>query len=187
MIWQRRWRWIRSQRGIISITELITAAALLVMVLGATYLIYESGLEVGDTVEQQAQAESVTRSGLNHMARNIRECVGITSAGDYTITLRTDYDHNGTSDTLCYYVFNGTLYYTVNGGTARRLSDDVVNSTRHQSIFTYIDYKGDSISLESSRLALTYQVRLTLISDKKPNDSREGITVETQVKLRNRH
>jgi len=198
MIW-------KNQKGF-TLTELLVAMGLSLMVLSAVYGVYRVQAHTVRAQEFKMEAQEDARAALDMMAREIRnagffpvgacpESVNNGLVAATPTTLQFVYDANGLNgcaDTMAtvgadenvtYALTGGNITRAVNGGAAQPLTAGNVTNT---IMFTYFDNAG----IATTTLANIKRVSITVSVRSRSTDAQFGggqlITMTSNVDLRNR-
>jgi type IV pilus assembly protein PilW len=198
---------INNQKGF-TLTELLVAMGLSLIVLGAVYGVYRVQTHTVRAQEFKMEAQEDARAALDMMTREIRNagffptgstntCPGTAGLVVATATiLQLVYDADGSTDctgtvatgkpadeNVAYALTGGNITRAVNGGVAQPLTAGNVTNT---VMFTYVDNAGAA----TTTLANIKRVNITVSVQSRSTDAQFGggqlITMTSNVDLRNR-
>ena len=199
---------IKNQKGF-TLTELLVAMGLSLIVLGAVYGVYRVQTHTVRAQEFKMEAQEDARAALDMMTREIRNTAffrtgtacttvpantsGIIAATATNFQFVYDADGlNGCADTMAtvgadenvtYALTGGNITRAVNGGAAQPLTAGNVTNT---IMFTYFDNAG----IATTTLANIKRVSITISVQSRSTDAQFGggqtVTMTSNVDLRNR-
>jgi type IV pilus assembly protein PilW len=199
MIW-------KNQKGF-TLTEVLVAMGLSLIVLGAVYGVYRVQAHTVRAQEFKMEAQEDARASLDMMVREIRNlgffssgatctAVPILQANATTFQFVYDVDNNctftgtmaavGADENVTYTLIGGNITRAVNGGTAQPLTaGNITNAV----LFTYFDANGADLGVNPP-LANIKRVSITVSVQSRSTDAQFGggqlITMTSNVDLRNR-
>lgn len=177
----------KSQSGW-SVTELLVASTILVLMTAALSRVYINGQQAFMFLQNNMDNTQTARQTINLMSRDLRSTIEITAATDNSINYTGDYDGNGTNDNMAFTYTSGnrTLTRTLNSRTTT-VSNGVVNAVG-QPLFKYYNQDGDLIIDPSSYAESATRVKINLLIDNESNEKPDKpVELFTGVQLRNLH
>jgi prepilin-type N-terminal cleavage/methylation domain-containing protein len=193
----------KNQKGF-TLTELIVAAGLSLVVLAAGYSVFRVQTHTVKAQEFKMEAQEYARVALDMMVREIRNlgffptftpCLNPPIITATTTTFQFVYDANadglctgtvataGADENVTYALTGGNITRAVNGGAAQPLTAGNVTNT---TMFTYFDNAG----IATTTLANIKRVNITISVLSRSTDVQFGglqtITMNSSVDLRNR-
>jgi type IV pilus assembly protein PilW len=197
---------IKNQKGF-TLTELLVAMGLSLIVLGAVYGVYRVQAHTVRAQEFKMEAQEDARAALDMMTREIRNAGffpvgacpqsvnnGLVAATPAILQFVYDADGNGNctgtvatgqpaDENVTYALTGGNITRAVNGGAAPPLTAGNVTNT---IMFTYFDNAG----IATTTLANIKRVSITVSVQSRSTDAQFGggqlITMTSNVDLRNR-
>lgn len=177
---------MKSEKGT-TLAEMLVYAVILVIIIAASYTVYQGSEAIYASSSGQADAQRSARLAQAQMTKHIRMAESFVTADDTSISIRADIDDDNLWDTVDYYTQNGSLYSRVNNGTAREIATGVQNDALNKPLFTYYDIHYAPITTDTaSRKTKTYQVEINLVIDTDVNRPPDAYTLTSKVTLRNR-
>ncbi len=177
---------IKNEKGT-TIAELIVYAVILVVILVASYTIYQGSEAIYTSSSGQADAQRSARLAQAQMTKNIRMAESLVTADDTSISLRADINDDNMWESVNYYTQNGSLYTKVNNDTPKKIASGVRNDALHTPLFTYYNVHFVQITTDTaSRKTKSYQIEVNLIIDTDINRPPDAYTLTSKVMLRNR-
>ncbi|MHB8840309.1 MAG: PilW family protein [Candidatus Aquicultor sp.] len=177
---------IKNEKGT-TLAELIIYAVILVVILVASYTIYQGSEAIYTSSSGQADAQRTARLAQAQMTKNIRMTESLVTADDTSISLRADIDDDNMWETVDFYTQNGSLYAKIDNGTAKEIATGVQNDALDMPLFTYYNIHFVPITTDTaSRKTKSYQIEVNLIIDTDVNRPPDAYTLTSKVMLRNR-
>ena len=170
-----------------NLVELLMVCGLMVFVIGAVYLMLEGGYNVYGKTDDQIIAQGEARRNLGRMAKYIRQCKEITTAGEYELIFTSDIDDDDVPETVRFYLTdtNTKINQTVDGADATELGRSIRNVASGTPIFTYLDASGGQITDLGYARTASRSIKIKLIVDADPTKVPNAYELETTVQLRN--
>jgi hypothetical protein len=163
--------------------------AFIVIVLSASYLVFEAGLSLDKKTRAQTESQEEARRAMRLITRYLRQAENLigdevtTSTLGFSAELDSD---NATTEWLHFYLSGTDLMMSLEETvtTQRVLVRDVNNSSYGDPIFTYYDSDGNEITVVGDRPSDTKRIHIKIITE--PSNSTGPYTLETDVFLRNK-
>ncbi len=177
---------VKNEKGT-TLAELLVYAVILVVILVASYTIYQGSEAIYTSSSGQADAQRSARLAQAQMTKNIRMTESLVTADDTSISLRADIDDDNMWETVNFYTQDGSLYTKVDNGTAKKIATGVQNDALHAPLFTYYNVHYVPITTDTaSRKTKSYQIEINLVIDVDVNRPPDAYTLTSKVMLRNR-
>lgn len=169
-----------------TMAELIIYGAIIVVLIGGMYTIYEGSEAMYSSASGQANAQRDGRIAQRSLTKYLRMVESFMEANDYDITFRADINDDSLWDEVNYYIDDNHLYVKINNGSAEELASGVRNQELNQPLFLYYDNHGSAITTDTaSRITKTYQIAVQLIIDTDLSEQPGAYTLSSRITLRN--
>lgn len=175
-----------------TLVELLVYAAILVLVIGGAYTIYEGSERIYSSSSSQADAQRSSRTAQAAMTKHLRMVESFVTADDYSISIRADIDDDNLWEEVSYYIEKDAsdiyrLYSKVEGGAERELAYGLQNVTLGQPLFVYYDLHDTAITTDTaSRKTKTHRIGVNLVVDTDLSSPPGAYTLSSKVSLRNK-
>jgi len=184
-----------------SLSELMIALVLGLMLLGIVYLVLETGLGNYDRLEVHNQASRDGGRATEITMRYVREVQNIVYAGDARLDIEADWDDDGVSEAIRFIYTasaGGGTYYIVRADTSDGIDAatgvsiaSYVRNTVSEPVFTYYEYDNTGALIDltgesetGDRLSADV-IRFQLLLDVDTSDSVGVHSVDVEIYLRN--
>ncbi len=181
---------LRKEDGV-SLIELVIYSAILFVIIGGAYTIYEGSEAIYSSASSQTDAQRSGRIAMMLMTKDLRMTESFVQADDYAVDIRADLNDDNVWEDVSYYVdkdSNGNycLYTKQGGGQAKQVAYGVKNIDLNQPLFTYYDSSDTAITTDTaSRKTKTWKIDINLVIDTTPNRPPGAYTLSSKVTLRN--
>ncbi len=173
-----------NERGLTAV-ELLITAIIVSLVMGATYTLFSSGLDVFNRTDRDTAAQVEARFALEKSISNARVAESLSEAEDYHLSLRADLDDNDEWEFIDLYLTGTDFYRQVDTATPKLLVQNVQNSTLGIPIFTYYDTTGTAISDTQRRLTSSYKIGIEFVVDNDLAAAPDPYRLKSETQLRN--
>ncbi|HEY5467735.1 MAG TPA: prepilin-type N-terminal cleavage/methylation domain-containing protein [Coriobacteriia bacterium] len=183
-----------------SLTELLIVVAILPVILGAAYLVFNTMSGNYSSISAQSEATSEAQRAMDVMVREIRQAQEVTDGGGAIATATPtscsfyiDLDQDSVPERVTYYVDGTDLYrcqaeasspvypYGYVDGPAQR----VVNLTTTSAVvFTYYDKNDPDHADASPNVATICAVGVHLTASRPATNGQVAVDFTTRVKIR---
>lgn len=177
-----------------SLVELMTILVVGFIVLGLSYLIFESSMRLfrnveGTTVQNRSAASSVAR-----MTKPMREMQRMSRGRDYEVEFLADKNDDGVLERVSYSMAASSTDLvettahpnTGEATTTYTVADNVRNRMLSEPLFEYFDSYNVSIAgPDAARLTRTTHIELHVITQQRTTPLLAPVVVDTMVFLRN--
>ncbi len=179
---------MRGEKGF-TLIEMMWVMAFIVIVLTASYLVFESGLSLDRKTRSQVESQEEVRRAMRIITRYLRQAENFigSEVTTYTLGFSAELDaDNATTEWVHFYLSGTDLMITLEetATTQRVLVRNVNNSSYNEPLFTYYDSGGDVITVVGDRPSDTRRIRVKIIAES-PNVT-NPFTLETDIFLRNK-
>jgi len=175
-----------------TLVELLIFAAILVVIIGGAYTIYEGSERIYASSSSQADAQRSGRLAQAAMTKHLRMTESFVVTDDYSISIRADIDDDNLWEEVSYYIEKDAsdiyrLYSKVDGGAERELAYGLQNVTLGQPLFIYYDLHDTAITVDvASRKNKTHRIGINLIIDTDLSSPPGAYALSSKVSLRNK-
>ncbi|MCL6471953.1 MAG: prepilin-type N-terminal cleavage/methylation domain-containing protein [Firmicutes bacterium] len=180
----------RDENGL-SLVELVIYMAMLAVIIGGAYVIYDGAETIYSSSGGQADAQRSGRLAQMLMTKDLRMTESFITANDYEVDIRADLDDDNIWEEVKYYVEQDAagiyrLYRQEDGGSPKELAFGVRNVALSQPLFIYYDQYGMAMTTDTaSRKTKTCKMGINLIIDTDTNRPPGAFTLYTKATLRN--
>lgn len=179
-------RQMRKSENGFTLVELMWVVAFTFLVISTAYLVYEAGFRSYTNTSSWSEAQDEARRAGRIVVRYLRQAKSISAAaaGDNRLGFYAQLSETGTASYILLDLQGTELVMTIDGG-ARQTFRLVRNISQSQPMFTYLDRNGEKISDPARRASDTRSIRITVITDAKPQSDPPPYQLSTLVDLRN--